>query len=108
MAIDELASGYIRLSAAEKICFLAALSFDITLLVRGRYSNEPQLVRSEPDSLVGTLNELQNKVSSQLAAMTQGSLKRYPDDVFIQVLVERSSYGHCEKDLLWAMTKNIK
>ena len=93
--------------AAEQQVFLASVAFDLTVAVRGL------LLELDGSELVRTLtgvNELQHKLTSQIAALGTGS-KGYPDDVFWQILHETAA-GHAlsrtlDRALTFAATREF-
>ena len=72
------------LSNEEKADFLARLAFELTIAARDAYEvgtgdlTNPQLIRS--------VNEIQHRILSQLSAILRKDEKRYPDEVFWQIV----------------------
>jgi hypothetical protein len=81
--------------AAEQQVFLASTAFDLTVAARAL------LVDLDGRELVKALtgvNELQHKLTSQIAALGTGS-PCYPEDVFWQILHETAA-GHALSETL--------
>ena len=106
MNIHELKDWYLCLPDSDKVIFLALVSGDLT--IHGRaigldLSGEKQL-RS-----FNGLNELQHQISFHLAGIGMKA-DRYPDDVFLQILLEKAcSFGlsaHLAQSLDSARTRN--
>lgn len=72
------------LSNEEKADFLARLAYELTVAARDAYEigtddlTNPKLMRS--------INEIQHRILSQLSAILRKDEKRYPDEVFWQIV----------------------
>jgi len=75
---------YANLSEHDKLLFPAALSHDLTIAARDCYVPGTEGV-ADPSRL-RAFNELQHRISSQQRDMLKAA-DRYPDDVFIELLV---------------------
>jgi hypothetical protein len=92
MTSEQALIRYEALSKESKIRFLTYLSYEITVLLRGTYSNDHD-VNSRISKLMGA-NELQHHISSELGHHIDDDLSRYPDDVFLRILTEKAlHYG---------------
>ncbi|HXG07308.1 MAG TPA: hypothetical protein VNI77_08300 [Nitrososphaera sp.] len=93
-------SSFIALPIGQKIYFLSLLSHQVTVYARGAYPEQTQ-----DEKVVGklmTFNELQHNISGLLRDMLAKDEKRYPDDVFIDILFGKAQTGGCESDLAGA------
>jgi hypothetical protein len=87
---DEIKSWYSGLSDGKKQIFLAFVSHSLTIhgrAVKLDLAGEKQIAAFEG------LNELHHHLSSQIAAIGLGH-KRYPDDVFWNVLDGKAEHYH--------------
>jgi len=82
-----LASVYGELSEAAQAAFLARMLLRLNLLARGTYSPGDDGV--DDAVMLRKFNEAQNRIESQLVGLLQSSPKRYPDDVFANVIVDQ-------------------
>jgi hypothetical protein len=105
--IAELKTIYSDLPSDQKIRFMSSLALNITVSARGSYPS--QETESDTDTVKNSLaeligfNEMQETVTGELAGMVDGSENRYPDDVFMAILLEKAQNSHCEKGLLSAL-----
>jgi hypothetical protein len=83
---EDLAASYGKLSEGKQALFLARILLRLNLLARGTYSvgegvNDPNMLRK--------FNEAQNRIEAQLLSLLQSNPKRYPDDVFSNILIDQ-------------------
>ena len=78
---------------------LAGLAHNLTVVARSFYSDSPQ-GQVVPSDVMIALNELQHQISGQLRHLADEDEKRYPDDVFVNILFERAANPKLEKDFL--------
>jgi hypothetical protein len=100
MTIQEFLDAYVPLNDQTKVAFLARVSHALTISMRGLYDST-----EDPHQLIERFkgaNELQHHLSSQLRHHHQKDPKRYPDDVFINILVEKSTHYRIGGELGWA------
>src|SRR5437016_3886935 len=76
---------YSSLSEQDKLLFLAALAHDLTVAARETYVPGTEAV-ADPGRL-RSINELQHRISSQQRDMLAKSNARYPDPVFIAMVM---------------------
>jgi FPC/CPF motif-containing protein YcgG len=101
MTIQEVLDTYVPLNDQAKVVFLTRVSHALTISMRGVYDST-----EDPHQLIERFkgsNELQHQLSSQLRHLHQEDPRRYPDDVFINILVEKSTYYHIGGELAWAL-----
>lgn len=88
MTIDQAIDVFSSYSPEEKKEFLAQLSYELTLIARGGYEAggdglaDPRFVRA--------VNEVQHRVSAFLWALLRDDPQRYPDDVFVKIILGRA------------------
>jgi len=75
----ELNQQFLRASDKEKAAILLAYAVRMTIMARESYGQIDELSRN--------CNETIHKIASQALALTIGSTKRYPDDVFIEMII---------------------
>ncbi len=94
--IQALVESYSQRSEEQQLRILCRLLFYLTIGARTYYP-----VDTQPDIALNAMkifNELQHSITGQILPLLDGSNKRYPDDVFITILVEASKDLH---DHLW-------
>jgi glucose-6-phosphate 1-dehydrogenase len=97
---DEIKGWYLGLSEGKKQIFLAFVSHSLT--VHGRAFGLDLAGKKQIAAFKG-LNELQHHLSSQIAVIGLGR-KRYPDDMFWNILDEKA--GH--HDISLALANSLK
>ena len=86
----DLRNWYVDLPDSNKVIFLACVSNQLTIY--GRAFDLDLSGEQEIRALLG-LNELQHQISSQISAIVS-KCERYPEDVLLQILIEKASaYG---------------
>ena len=98
MTLDQAQQAYTALPAASQARFLAKLAYELTVWARSAY---PELL---PDSnlIIQRLragNELQHRVTAQLAHVLNQKPERYPDEVLVAILFDFASPAGCEREL---------
>ena len=93
-----LASGpSLKLPSAGKGCFLSLLLRELTLRARGAYDAGKGTADGRR---LRVFNELSNRIAARLADALSGTGSgQYPEDVFVQMLVEVADQGHLTDDL---------
>ena len=79
---------------------LSLLAHNLTVCARSAYL--PEVSDDLARQRLRGLNELLHVVTSQLMHMVSDDAKRYPDDVFMDILFEQAQMNHSERDLLQA------
>jgi hypothetical protein len=102
---QEVLIRYTGMNKDRKIRFLTYLSYEITVWLRGTYSNGSD-VNSEDSKLMGA-NELQHHISSQLGHHLDDDVKRYPDDVFLGILSEKAAHYGISSELQHSLDKSL-
>ena len=105
MTKRECIERYAALDPSTKVRFLALASHSLTIALRGDYDHTDTEFRVR---LLQGANELQHHLSSELEHHHAEECKRYPDDVLIDILVEKAAYYGLLGDLAWALTRAIE
>lgn len=106
MTMNEIKEAFLAMSDARKTHMLALLAFNLTICARG-----VELDRRTDQTMVKkllALNELQHTVTGQLLHRAAGDPLRYPDDVFMDILLETAQRDYTEKDLLNSFERSCK
>jgi hypothetical protein len=86
----DLNDWYVNLPDSNQVVFLACVSHQLT--IHGRAFGIDLSGEQQTRALLG-LNELQHQISGHIGGIVS-KRKRYPEDVFLQILVEKASaYG---------------
>ena len=89
LAPTSLIDAFSRLSPDKQAQVLCLLSFNLTLLARAHYPSPSGTASPGDFDVLRAVNELQHSIVSQMGALLEGSPKRYPDDVFVQILIAK-------------------
>lgn len=77
--MKKLSTRFLSVSDKEKAAILLAYAVRMTIIARESYGQIDELSRN--------CNETIHKIASQALALILGSTKRYPDDVFIEMII---------------------
>ncbi len=97
MSVSEPAAIFLSYSSEEKQEFLAQLIHELTVIARDSYEvgqdglTNPQRVRR--------INEVQHRVSAFLCALWRDDPQRYPDDLFLKIILEHPDDNILEQQL---------
>jgi hypothetical protein len=83
---SRISSQYAALDSRQQIMLLASLADKLTLMARDTYNLEGRVVDSVR---LRNFNEAQNRILSQLSRLLADDERRYPDDVFANILVDQ-------------------
>lgn len=100
MTRDEVRTAFLSMLPNKKVRVLSLLAHNLTICARSAYL--PEVSDDLARQRLRGLNELLHVVTSQVWHMVWEDTKRYPDDVFMDILFEKAQMGHCEGDLLQA------
>ena len=101
MTRDEAKSAFLSMILNRKTRVLSLLAHNLTICARSAYL--PEVSDDIARQRLRGINELLHIVSSQLMHTVADNIKRYPDDVFLDILFEKAEMGQCEGDLLQAL-----
>ena|SRR5277367_1764715 len=84
---DEIAARYAALAVRSQTLLLAKLGARLTLLARGETYDQHGGVADS--ARLRAFNEAQHRILGQLVRLLTADERRYPDDVFANVLVDQ-------------------
>ena len=87
---------YTALDLPKQISAIATLGDQLTLLARDTYDSSGGVTDSVR---LRNFNEAQNRVLGQLIGLLAQTDKRYPDDVFANIVVDQLDLLHLSSDL---------
>ncbi|HEY9432820.1 MAG TPA: hypothetical protein VI260_15255 [Blastocatellia bacterium] len=98
---------YSDLPLEQQLRLLASLALNITVSARGSYPSQEneddhETIKNSLAEIIG-FNEIQQTVTGQLGRMIDGDKNRYPDDVFMAILLEETKNTRWGKGLLSAL-----
>lgn len=96
MKINPLAKRYAALNPAAQARCLARLACQLTIEARGTYIPQTEAI-ADPTRL-RRMNELQHRITAQLSHVL-GNAERYPDLVFIEIVMEMAMGAECDREL---------
>lgn len=105
MNSNSLAKRFTQLSERERLAVLAEWACELTVAARATYVPGAETVQ-EPEKL-RKFNEPLNRVARQVQQFIQHSSRRYPDDVFVEMVDETSRELGCEQQLRKAMERAL-
>jgi len=97
MTNNDAKTAFLSMSPNRKARVLSLLAHNLTIRARSAYL--PELNDDSARKKLCGLNELLHVVTGQLMHMVSEDAKRYPDDVFMDILIEKAQMGQCEVDL---------
>jgi hypothetical protein len=105
--IENLKRVYSGLLSSQKTRLLSLLALNITVSARCSYpsqedENNTEAIKKSLSDIIG-FNEIQHTIMGQLVNLTDDDENRYPDDVFLAILLEKAQNSHCEKGLMSAL-----
>jgi hypothetical protein len=83
---EHLTTVYTEMTEAAQIVFLARMLLRLNLLARGTYAVGDGV---EDAVMLRKFNEAQNRIESQLIRLLLSDGKRYPDDVFANIIADQ-------------------
>ena len=93
------------LEVEEKISVLARLALELTILARDTYAVDSESVL-KPGQL-RAYNEIQHKLLGQLCKFLAHDTKRYPDDVFFNIITDMAEQSELLSHFQAALEKVI-
>jgi hypothetical protein len=102
--MHEIKSLFLGLSTDQKTRLLALVAHNLT--VCARIATFPELRDALARRKFTGINELLHVVTAHVMHMVCGDQDRYPDDVFIDILIENAQTSHCEGDLLQSFQRS--
>ena len=97
MTRDELALIYDSLTRDDQARFLAYLVHQLTIDVRGFYSDDCQVVNSKLGLGVGAINEIQHRVAGCLILVLDDKPDRPTGKSIISEVLDRAKYAQVEQ-----------
>ncbi len=108
---DTFSGAFVGAAIETQAVLLALLCHRLTVVCREVYPlSEPGLSGDARFEILRTVNEIQHRVSSQLAALLVGSVERYPDDALCKMLEleEHGGIPMVAKSLGWALRNSVQ
>jgi hypothetical protein len=98
MTKSQLLQTYTALDSPAKARFLAVLSNQLTIFMREEYDDSARRIKR----LMGA-NELQHHISSELRHHLDQDTNRYPDEVLLNILLEKAQHFELSNQLQQAL-----
>ena len=108
MSPDRFKDQCARLSREDELRFLAALQHELTICVRGCYSERPQIVRSDVNSPIGTLNEVQHWIAGHLIDVVDGKQDRQALGDLIHAIIIRAQAARIETPVTFGVERALQ
>jgi hypothetical protein len=103
MTKTELLELYFGLDSDAKALFLARLSNELTIWMRAEYEESTDCSK-RAKRLMGA-NELQHHISSELRNHLLKTDDRYPDEVLMNILLEKATYCEISEEFQSALIR---
>jgi hypothetical protein len=87
MDVSRLQASLRELAVPAQIETLARFVHELTIV--GRLAYEPGSLNLADPHWLRSVNEIQHRVASHVLALLNGDANRYPDDVFVAVILEQ-------------------
>jgi hypothetical protein len=82
---QDTSARYAAMDVQHQLIFLARLAHRLTLVGRATYDDQGGIADSES---LRAINEAQHRISAQQLKILMDDKRRYPDDVFANILVD--------------------
>jgi hypothetical protein len=109
MIATDIKAVFLAMPSDRKGKVLSLFAHNLTVCARS--ANLPEVGDGPARRRFRAFNELLHTVTGQLMHMTLGDVNRYPDDVFIDILLEKAQAERCERDLVqafeWSNSANL-
>jgi hypothetical protein len=89
MVKSSVLEAYTVLTPSERVRFLLRLAWRLTVVARNYYI--PQSEELADPVAVRAINELQHRITAHALAVLEDNPKRYPDDVFLGIVLDDTS-----------------
>lgn len=107
MTFDQIASEFDKLERVGKVRFLTLLAHQLTISMRGYYSQEPQVVNSHPGSPVGHINEIQHRLIAFIRDIEDEAYTSIDGRAVAGTLQGWSENGGITSDVIWAAERAL-
>ena len=104
MTIHQIKPLFLGMSADRKTRLLSLVAHNLT--VCARVASLPEVPDARARQKLLGLNELLHLVTDHVMHMVWGDQNRYPDDVFMDILLETAEMKRCEGDLVQAFERS--
>ena len=102
--VQALIADYSGRSPEQQIRVLCILSFYLTLTGRTLYLFDTSVEHRALGLKI--INEIQHSIASQVLPLLEDSPKRYPDDVFINIVVEKGD--ELREAVIWDLQEALR
>jgi hypothetical protein len=107
--MNEIKAVFLAMLPAKQVRVLSLFAHNLTICARSAYL--AQFGDGPARKRLRAFNELLHTVTAHVAHMVKGDLKRYPDEVFMDILIETAQAESCESDLIqafeWSHSANL-
>lgn len=100
MTTHEIKPLYLGMSTDQKARLLSLVAHNLTVCARA--ASLPEVHDAPARRKLLGINELLHTVTAQVVHMIGGSEDGYPDDVFMDILLETAEMQRCGRDLVQA------
>jgi len=106
MDVKEVLSLYCSKSELQQAKFLSRLAYQITIFARDTYDSNTDVL-SNPAQL-RCVNEMVHRILGQQFKLLLGDCERYPDDVFIEMIIDMAAACGFENYLSLSISDSLK
>jgi hypothetical protein len=100
MTTHEIKPWFLGMSAEQKARLLALVAHNLTVCARA--ASLPEVPDPAARRKLLGLNELLHLTTAHVMHLVRGDEDRYPDDVFLDILLETAEMERCEGELVQA------
>src|SRR5262245_53837648 len=109
MTATDIKAVFLAMPPDRKVKVLSLFAHNLTVCARS--ADLPEIGDGPARRRFQVFNELLHNVTGQLMHMVLGDLNLYPDEVFMDVLLEKAKAEWCERDLVqafeWSNSTNL-
>jgi hypothetical protein len=105
MHVTDAVAAFSSLTTEEKADFLALLAHELTIVARDSYEVGREGLTNP--ARVRAVNEVQHRVTGFLVALLKNDVKRYPDDVLVNIIFELPGEAGLQKQVAEAFARSL-
>ncbi len=105
MKTSEIKAKYLAMLPDRRVRVLSLVAYNLTICARS--ANAPEVDDRRARHRLQAFNELLHTVLSQLIHTILADGMGYPDDVFVNILMEKAQACRCERDLAQAFSWSV-
>jgi hypothetical protein len=106
--ISSVQPRFFALSPVQQTSVLALWALDLTIVARGHYPPLNGQPSGAHASKLIALNEVQHRIIGHLSRVVERCDERYPDDVFLEIVLNLANGRHCAAEVAAALDRALR